>query len=171
VSAFLAWNLVAIVAATLPGTPSPLRGRLIAATRPYLRFTGLWQGWDMFAPYPQSFTADAQAVVSHADGRQSTWRIPGPEQVRSGKYGADRWRKWRDAVRSDASWTIWADTARLAARLKADPANPPVRVELVRRWGDVPPPRPGDLQPRQFPEPINEATYFRYDVRAPDLAR
>jgi hypothetical protein len=170
VTTFLAWNVVAVVASTIPGTPSPLRARLIAATQPYLRFTGLWQSWDMFAPDPQSFTTDAQAVVTHANGQQRTWRLPGPEQVGFGKYRLDRWRKWRDAVRSDAYWTIWADTARLAARLNADPSIPPVRVELVRRWGHVPPPRPGDFQPREFPEPINEVTYFLYDVRRRDLS-
>jgi hypothetical protein len=124
----------------------------------------------MFAPYPQAFTAEVQAIVTHANGQERTWRIPGPEQVRLGKCRLDRWRKWRDAVRSDANWTIWPDTARFAARLNADPSNPPVRVELVRRWGDVSPPRPGDSQPRELPEPTNELTYALYDVRGPDLS-
>jgi hypothetical protein len=124
----------------------------------------------MFAPYPQSFTADVQAVFTDANGQQRTWPLPGPEQVRFGKYRLDRWRKWRDAVRSDANWTIWADTARFAARLNADPSHVPVRVELVRRWADVPTPRLGDFQPRELPEPVNELTYFRYDVVGSDLS-
>lgn len=169
-SAFLAWNVVAIVATTIPGAPSSLRANLVAAARPYLTFTGLWQSWDMFAPVPQSFTAQVEAVVTYAGGRQTTWQIPGPEQVRFGKYRFDRWRKWRDAVRSDTNWSIWPDAARLAARLNGDPSHLAVTVELVRRWGDVPPPRPGDFQPRTLPEPINEITYFRWDVPARDPA-
>jgi hypothetical protein len=165
VTVFLVWNAAAVFASTLPGTPSAFRTRVIAATRPYLDFTGLWQSWDMFAPHPQSSTAEVEALVTHADGQQTTWRIAGPEQVRVGKFRLDRWRKWRDAIRADVNWTVWPDAARFAARLSTDPSNPPLRVELVRRWGEVPPPRRGDWQPRKFPEAVNEVTYFSSDVR------
>jgi hypothetical protein len=169
-TAFLVWNVVAVWAAVVPGAPSPLRARVIALTRPYLGFTGLWQSWDMFAPHPQSFSAAVEAIVTRANGAETTWTIPGPEHVRFGKYRLDRWRKWRDAARADGSWMVWPDVARFAARQNTDSSNPPAKVELVRRWGDVPPPRPGDSQPREFPRPINEITYFASDVAQLNVA-
>ena len=167
---FLACHLIAVVAWVIPGDPSPFRRRILDYAQPYLAFTGGWQYWDMFAPKPMSIVADVQAYVTFADGTQTAWTVPGPEHVRFGKFRWERWRKWRDAIRSDSNREIWPDAARLAARRHANAANPPVRVELVRRWTDIPPPIPGDRQPRVFAEPTNSFVYFTYAVTPEDLA-
>lgn len=171
VSLFLAFHLIAVVAWVIPGEPSHARQRLIDVVQPYLAFTGLWQYWDMFAPRPLRLVADVLAVVHFADGREVVWALPGSEQRGFGKIRLERWRKWRSAVRVDGNEEIWADAARFIARRHADPGDPPLRVDLVRRWTELPPPGGRDHQPRVFPVPSERARYFRYEVRAEDLAR
>jgi hypothetical protein len=168
-NAFLAWNLVAVVAWVVPGDPSAFRNRILAVAQPYLAATGLWQYWDMFAPKPFSLVAAVEARITFADGTRKTWVLPGPEDVRFGKYFRERWRKWRNAVRVDANRAIWPEAARLAARRHANPANPPVRVDLVRSWTEIPPPTAEDFQPRELLKPTRSSLYFTYEVAPEDL--
>lgn len=167
---FLAFHLLAIGAWVMPGEPSAVRQRLVDLVQPYLAFTGLWQYWDMFAPSPLRLVGDVVAVVRFADGREKVWPLPGPEQVGFGKLRLERWRKWRSAIRVDDNQPVWADAARFVARRHADPENPPVEVDLVRRWTELPPPGDRDHQPRVLPVPAERFRYFRYPVSAQDLA-
>jgi hypothetical protein len=99
---------------------------------------GLHQSWDVFAPDPLHQETDFAAVVTFADDTTITWRPPhasAPVAVRS-----HRWELWQDRVLSDDYSPWWDDAARFIADQHRSADRRPVRVALVRRWSDLPPP-------------------------------
>lgn len=168
-NAFIAFHLVAVAVFVSPGR-TPLLDAAARLVQPYLAFTGLWQYWDMFAPEPAYVNFRVEARVTFRDGTSTLWLFPGPEgKGPIAAYRMERLRKWRDAIRVDENEEVWPDTARWVARVFANPANPPAKIELIRRWEDVPAPASGDYQAIEPAAYAESFTFFAYDVSPEDL--
>ncbi len=138
-----------------------MNGRLA----PYMYWSGLSQGWGMFAPEPLSVNSHLEAEITYRDGRASVWKFPMPQHFGYvQRYFKERDRKWAtDYVRQDANAVLWPDAARYIARRNNDPKNPAVTVKLVRYWSQIAPPKSGQ------PEPWNRYVFFTYTVMPGDL--
>ncbi len=164
---FVLFNAAAIILWSLPLPPRTM-AHVRAGLAGYMIASGLHQNWGMFAPDPMSLNAFVEAEITHRDGRVSVWRFPSTEGTGYyRRYLMERHRKWvNDHVRSDDDAPIWPDAARYAARVNADPANPPTHVRLVRVWSEIQLPRAGALPAL---EPWHRYAYFDYDVSPGDL--
>ncbi len=169
-SVFIALNLWAIAASALP-----VRGRLWAglnrACIAYADFTGLWQGWNLFAPNPRSSNVYLQARIVYRNGDTRVWDFYRPQQ-----YGVlrrawkERYRKWaNDNIRLDGNASEWPYVARYIARQANDRrADPPRTVELVRYWSQIAPPSPGPGG-SEGAAAWNRFVFYRYRVEPGDL--
>jgi len=167
ITAFLLWNLFAIVSWCVP-LESPLIARCRSIARPYLVYTGLFQKWDMFAPDPSKVNQFVAARIVYRDGASAVWKFPQMEDLGyRDRYVMERYRKYaNDCLFLDANAGIWLDAARWVSRKNARPGNPPVSVALVRYWSVVPPPGPNG---ETAESPWNQYVFFRYNVEAGDL--
>jgi hypothetical protein len=167
ITAFLIWNLFAIVTWCVP-LESPLIARARAFVRPYLVDIGLFQKWDMFAPDPSKINNYVGALIVYHDGTGALWTFPRMEKLGYiDKYLNERYRKYaNDCLFLDANAGLWPDAARYIARLNNRPENPVESVALVRYWWIVPPPGPNGEVPEL---PWNHYMFFKYDVQPGDL--
>jgi hypothetical protein len=108
--------------------------------RPYLRWSGLFQAWDMFSPSPKSVNSYIEAVVIYKDDSSETWTFPRMEQLSfTERYFKERYRKFEEALPDTNYSLLWPDAARYVARMKSSTANPVVTVMLVDWWARIPP--------------------------------
>ena len=135
----LAWNL----------PPSRLREVALPVVQPVVGAVGLDQRWNLFAPNPPQRTFEVVARITYADGSLALWRPP----------SNDRWRKWLGIVRTRQNRVLWEPTAAWVARHHDGAERGAVRVELVRRFHDLPP--PGNPAIRFV---WQEEIFFTYDV-------
>lgn len=149
--------LVGVVAWNLPA--SALRARLLGPLHPVVELLGLEQNWSVFAPNPRRLTLGLYALIEHADGSVERWELPTHREPLLSPYRTYRWQKWMEHARADDTSQLWAPTARWLARTHDDPDNPVVRVRLIRRWYDTPPPGTPDQPP-----PPSEYEYFVLDL-------
>jgi hypothetical protein len=178
INVFIVFHLYIIIFWGMPG--SNFRNTMVRWTENYVIKLGLWHSWDMFSPDPLSINFTVEGQITYRDGTTRVWEFPRMEKLGLWKrYQKERYRKWRERVRQDMYSVVWPDTARYIARLNNDNSNnPPVRVELIRRWGPIAPPQtvePGkkkvrDYQPRpaEYLMPFNYK-FAVYDVKAEDL--
>ena len=168
ISAFLAFHLFAIVSWCVP-LDSPLISVCRNAIRPYMLWTGLFQKWDMFAPDPSKLNCYMAAQVVFRDGHSALWTFPRMENLGIiDKYFKERYRRYaNDSIRRDANAAAWPDAARCIARLNNSLSNPPVAVNLIRYWSEVPP--PASNGPYQ-PAPWQQHVFFGYTVSPGDLS-
>jgi hypothetical protein len=140
-------------------------GKIRHIIAPYMTWSGLTQGWALFAPDPQYINAYLEAEITYRDGQKKIWKFPMPQD--SGyyrRYFLERERKWSsDNLRLDSNAFLWPDAARYVARVNRDPKNPPVTVALVRHWSFIAPPGSGQA------EPWNQYTFFTYSVLPGDF--
>jgi len=166
-SAFILLNLFGMVSWCVP-MESPLVVACRNVVKPYVLFTGLFQKWDMFAPEPSRLNCYVGAQIVYRDGHNSLWTFPRMENLGIvDKYFKERFRKFaNDNLRLDTNSALWPDAARYIARLHNSAANPPVAVNLIRYWSEVPPPTSnGTYQPG----PWQQYQFFRYNVVPGDL--
>jgi len=167
ISGFILVNLVVILSWSLP-VNSLLVSVAKRAVGPYMMWSGLWQGWNMFAPDVPAATTHVEAELIRRDGRTTDWKFSSPPDYGYyRRYFMERRRKFsNDHLRLDTSAELWPDAARYVARLNNDPANPVDTVRLVRYWAPIPP--PGSAQPRN-PAHWNRYVFFTYPVKPEDL--
>jgi hypothetical protein len=103
ISAFVAFNLIAIVSWCVP-LESPLVSAGRSFSRPYLLWTGLFQKWDMFAPDPSKLNCYVGAQIAFRDGHTALWNFPRMENLGIvEKYFQERYRKYaNDNLRLDS---------------------------------------------------------------------
>ncbi|MBI4865807.1 MAG: hypothetical protein HY816_02535 [Candidatus Wallbacteria bacterium] len=139
VGAFVAWHVIAIVCAGL-ALPEPARGWLVSAVGPYLRATGCWEVWDMFAPNPPVVNTRLSARVTLASGEVRLWRFPGLEGLSMAQRTLRQLdRQWSDRLSRPENAAAWPDAARYIGRLHERQGLAPRRVELIREQVDIPP--------------------------------
>ncbi|MFP5256318.1 MAG: hypothetical protein ACLGI8_10770 [Acidimicrobiia bacterium] len=141
------------VATHLP--PSALDRAIDEPADRAVRLLGIEQTWAVFAPNPRTTSLRLEALVTFADGSQTTWTIPtGPRVGWNLRFY--RWRKWLERARADGYRSIWRPTAEWIATIHSDGPAPVVRVELIRHF------RENVLAGE--PNPWQEATYFTLEL-------
>ena len=164
INAFLLFHLFVILVWSFPIRPRSL-GRIRKVIAPYMIWSGLTQGWALFAPDPQYINVYLEAEITYRDGQKKIWKFPMPQDFGYyRRYFMERERKWSsDNLRLDDNAFLWPDAARYVARVNNDPKNPPATIALVRHWSFISPPRSGQ------PETWNQYTFFTYSVLPGDL--
>lgn len=167
VNAFLLFHIVAIASWCIP-VNSPLITSFRDLIRPYMLWSGLFQGWDMFAPTPPNINSYIQAAVIYKDGRTQIWKFPRMEQLGLfERYYRERYRKFEENLRQDSNSALWPDVARHIAWLNNnDVSNPPAIVVLARYWSEIPPPA-ANVQYRRGE--VRGHIFFEYNVKPEDL--
>lgn len=168
---FIALHVAIILFWGLPD--SGFRNRMARPFEKYVSYMGLWHMWGMFAPMPLVVHFDLRAKVKYRDGSVVEWVAPRPEDSPVlGRVYKERYRKWREKVRTDEYKMVWADAGRFIARQNfKDPANPPVEVKLTRYWVRIPPPnlrRDYQPMPTGF-NPTNSFTFATVAIKPEDL--
>jgi hypothetical protein len=166
ITLFLLFHLVAILSWSLP-----LNSLLIAGVKQkvasYMQWSGLFQGWAMFAPDPPKTNAYVDAEVTFRDGRTAIWRFPRMQELgfiqRSFK---ERYRKFSiERLARNGNAALWPDTARYIARQYPDAGNPPVLVRLIRHFSDIPPPEASG----QASDVWYSCVFYAHAIQAGDL--
>jgi hypothetical protein len=161
---FIMVHLLFLFVWTLPYNARwDIRARSVIA--PYMNLAGLNQGWNLFAPEPQSINAYLVAEITYRDDQRRIWKFPLPQDFGYfRRYFMARQLKWSaDNLRLDDNAALWPDAARYVARLNDDPDNPPVTVTFIRNWSFVEPPGSGR------PDVWKHFTFFKYSVLPSDL--
>lgn len=172
ISFFVVIHMSAITASAWPDGGSTLRHRLLEVCDPYLNGLALAQKWNMFAPQPPTDNFDIVATITYRDGSSTTWTFPRMQDLSySERCHRERYRKWREFVRTDAWSALWPDAARWIARKGfREAANPPVTVVLTRWWSPIPPPHDGAIEPGLQPcDRDHSYAFFTLNVVAEDL--
>ena len=150
-----------------------LRTTLAQPTEKYMMFSGLWHIWGMFAPKPLDLNFDVRAMVKYQDGSTAEWIAPRMEELSiAQRFSKERFRKWRERIRSEDHRMVWDDTSRWIARqMNRNPKNPPVEVQLTRWWVEIPPPDlTRDYQPQPKKVVWNKSfTYSKTAITPKDL--
>lgn len=129
-------------------------------------WSGLFQSWDMFAPFPRPVNEHVHGVVISKDGGIHTWAFPRMEQLGfTTRYCKERYRKFAENLQDDKNSAMWPDVARHLGRMYNDPANAPAIVMLIRYWSDI---APQTNQPYRA-EPERARIFFEYAVKPEDL--
>jgi len=166
INAFLLFHIFAITCWCIP-LDSPLIANFRDLIRPYMLWSGLFQGWDMFAPSPRNINSYVEAVIIFNDGRTQTCRFPRMEKLGlTERDFKERYRKFAENLQNDANSAVLPDVARRIARLHNNASNPPSLVLLVRYWSEIKPSRSGAMY---HPEPWRANIFFEYTVKPQDL--
>lgn len=172
INAFIVAYATAVGAWSVPAPAQPPAVRQLNRwLEPIMLRSGLWQGWDMFAPDPLSIDISVEGEVLLRDGTSVTWVFPRMETLGYlERYRKERFRKWRERVRLDAYALVWPDTARFVARQVSRPENPARLVQLLRRWEPIPPPVGPWLPARRSAAVLtHEYRFFTHAVAPGDL--
>ena len=73
---FILFHLVAITCVALPWN-LPITSSVKDLVRPYMRWTGLYQTWDMFGPDPERVNSYVKSVIVTQDHHMRVWSFPG----------------------------------------------------------------------------------------------
>lgn len=108
---------------------------------PALRFSGLWQSWDMFAPTPANEDVYVTVNARYPGGGVQTHNIS--QMSAMGyyeRYSKERWRKWAsEYLRTEQNRSMWEPAARFfAKKYSTDYPTPISEIELVRHWKSIP---------------------------------
>lgn len=165
INVFLVFHLLTILCWALP-----LNSRLVTQARPviapYMAWSGLAQGWNLFAPNPLGMNTHADAEITYQDGQRFIWKFPSPQDYGYFKrYMMERVHKFSfDSMQNDSFAAVRPDVARYIARLNNNrPNNPPVTVTLVSYRSQIAPPNSG------LPEPWVRRVLVTYTVTPGDL--
>jgi len=164
INVFLVLHLLLILVWAMP-----LNTRIVLYLRPaiapYMFWSGLAQGWNLFAPNPLSLNTRVEAEIAYRDGETGVWAFPLPQKYGYMKrYTMERQHKIAfDALLNDKFSALRPDAARYIARLNNKGNNPPVTVTFISYRSQIAPPGSG------LPEPWVRTVVYTYSVKAGDL--
>jgi len=116
---------------------SAIKRALMPALEPIALETGLDQRWQMYAPDPIRRLETVEVRVTMADGGERVWTQPRGGLV-TGPFAWYHWQKLKEnAVREPG---IRAGIAQWVARTLTEPSARAVRVQMILRTQDLPPP-------------------------------
>jgi hypothetical protein len=140
INVFILFHLVAITCVALPWN-LPLTSSVKELVGPYMRWTFLYQTWDMFGPDPQMDNSYVKSVIITQDRHMRVWSFPRMEELGFGeRYEKERYRKFLEVLPQTHNAPLWADVARHLARLLNNQADPPDKVMLIQFQSEI---RPG----------------------------
>jgi hypothetical protein len=165
ISTFVLVHLAAITCWALPFS-NPLLGLCRDFVRPYLRWSGLFQSWDMFSPGPKAANSYVDAIVLYGDGETRNWAFPRMEQLSlQERYFKERYRKFTDVLEDEKNAVLWPDAARFIARVNNNRPAPVKMVFLVRHWSAILARADGSY----MPAPWDSHVFFAQKISAGDL--
>ena len=165
INLFLIFHLVAIVSWCAPFRALPLEV-CRALVRPYFRWIGLFQTWDMFSPAPKRRNSYLEAMVVFTDGSTEFWTFPRMDRMSySERYGKERYRKFEETLAEDKYSDLWPDAARRVAREFRGGPKQPEMVMLILNWSDLTQNSDGSFTDT----PWQSRTFYGYRVEAEDL--
>ena len=165
INVFLLFHIVAIFGWCVP-IRTPFFELCRNMVRPYLRWSGLFQSWDTFAPEPWPTNSYLEATLIYRDGTRATWAFPRMEKLSlRDRYFKERYRKFEENLQRDENDSLWPDVARYIARANSSPANPVKTVILIQRWSFIVPRQDGSYNR----EPWDQHILLGYGVRTEDL--
>jgi hypothetical protein len=145
ISAFILFHLVAIACVAIPAKALSGAKDLFM---PYMRWSGLFQSWDMFAPEPQSVDSYVKAVVITREHHIKVWSFPRMEELSLfQKFRKERYRKLAEVLPQPEFAPLWPDVASHVARFFANPADPPEKIMLIQFQSETRPPTPAAKLP------------------------
>ena len=138
ISAFILFHLIAITLWALPyDFPVIVHARDLI--QPYMRWTGLFQTWDMFAPNPVPTNTTIKAVVI-TDHHMHVWEYPRMDKLGFGeRYRKERYRKFAENLLQDRTALLLGDVSKHIARFYNDPDDPPEKVILLKYESEIRP--------------------------------
>jgi hypothetical protein len=165
INLFLIFHLATILCWSMP-----LNSRLVTIARPliapYMGWSGLAQGWNLFAPNPLALNTRVEAEITYRDGQKGLWKFPLPQDYGYAKrYSMERIHKFSfDSLLNDKFALLRPDAARYIVRLNNNIIdNPPATLTLVSYRSKIAPPG------SQAPQPWVRKEIYKYTVKAGDL--
>jgi hypothetical protein len=130
-------SAILIIGVTWNLPDSEIKRTLMRVVEPIAHATGVDQQWTMYAPDVISRVEYTEVRVTMADGSTRTWVNPSGDKV-IGPFAWYHWQKLKENVPRDP--TMRADLARWVVRELTDPSEKPVRVQIIMRTEQLPPP-------------------------------
>src|SRR6201994_2085903 len=155
ISAFILFHLFVIMVVAVP-----LQAFLgvKALVMPYMRWSGLYQSWDMFGPDPVKVNTYVKAVVISRDRHMQVWSFPKMEDLGLGeRFRKERYRKFLEVLPQPQFAPLWPDVASHLARILNNSADPPDKVLLIEFQSDIHP------EGHDSPEPAAQPNVFYED--------
>ena len=129
-----------------------LKALVVNPVSPFFQWSGLWQGWAMFAPNPVAEDIYVSAIAYFEDNSNTTWVLSKMDDLSYGeRYAKERWRKWaNDNLRQDSNRSIWQPSAEyLAGKMQERTPKRIIRLDLIRHWHPTAVPYGSDLIPER----------------------
>lgn len=165
INVFLVFHIVSIACWCAPSNVLPIVA-CRELVKPYFRWIGLFQAWDMFAPGPKHRNSYLEAMIVFSDGTTDYWNFPRMEQMSLGeRYAKERYRKFEEVLVEDRYSDLWPDAARFVARRVAIGKKRPEIVMLVVNWSDLREDSNGNLTD----SPWQSRVFYRYRVEPEDF--
>jgi hypothetical protein len=135
ISAFILFHLFVI---TVVAIPLKAFSGVKELVMPYMRWSGLFQSWDMFGPDPVKVNAYVKAVVISRDRHMQVWSFPRMEDLGLGeRFRKERYRKFMEVLPQPQLAPLWPDVATHLARSLNNPADPPDKILLIEFQSDI----------------------------------
>jgi hypothetical protein len=130
--AFVIFHIVAISIFAIPIDFLPLRA-LRNLLAPYMVCIGMTESWDTFAPNPKATEQFLKAIVFRASGQTETYSFPRMEELSLWeRYRKERYRKFVESLLCSECSGLWPDVEKAVARRENNPADPPIKVVLIK---------------------------------------
>ncbi len=137
ISAFILFHLIAITCWAAP-TNFWLVAGIRGLVSPYMRWSGLFQSWDTFAPNPPNANSYVKAAVVTQDHHIRVWAFPRMEELSySERYRKERYRKFAEVLLQAGNAAILPDVAKHIARSFKSQTDPPEKVLLVNYQTEI----------------------------------
>jgi hypothetical protein len=167
ISAFILFYMSAVMLWVCP--PSRTKDALIKPITDSIWWTGVWQGFAVFAPDPRKINFRIVATIKYDDGSEKIWNYPAMEKLGFfERYCKEHFRKFGNDC-MNYNELLWPDFARYIARQQDEKAKHPVSITLTRTWADILPIEEGLNKPN--PEQNRSYQFFFYKVLPEDLNR
>ena len=115
ISAFILFHLLAI---TVVAVPLKAFAGVKELVMPYMRWSGLFQSWDMFGPDPVKVNAYVKAVIISRDRHMQVWSFPKMEDLGLGeRFRKERYRKFLEVLPQPQYAPLWPGVASHLAQL------------------------------------------------------
>ena len=167
ITLFIIFYMLAVILWVLPW--SRTRDALIKPITQQIYYTGIWQGFAVFAPDPRKENFRIYATIKYDDGNEKIWHYPAMEKL--GVYERflkEHWRKYGNDCLNGNN-LLWADFARWVARENDEQTKHPVTIALTRTRAETLPPEDGFGKPN--PEQLEKYQFYLYRVLPEDLQR
>ncbi len=165
ISVFILFYITVVILWVCPW--SRTKNALIEPLTPHIYYTGVWQGFAVFAPDPRKSNYRIFADIKYDDGSQKRWNYPAMEKLGLfERFCKEHYRKYgNDCLNFNE--LLWPDFARYVARLNNEKTKHPVTIALIRTSADIPPIEEGLGKPN--PEQTKVYQFFLYRVLPEDL--